>query len=145
MMAEVWPGEDESLDSYSSGETYQFAEDSEEDDGEDDDETDARKQLRGYCDKFLKPMDIEGETHIDRSRVQGYICLHYMPTIAYLLAIGLGKAKAEVTDGQQSTCMPFECTVNGMDGKFNYTELERRLRLIRKTLDGVQYHGMKAL
>jgi ubiquitin-conjugating enzyme E2 Z len=31
--------------------------------------------------------------------------------------------------------MPFECTGNGMDGKFNYTELERRLKLIRKTLD----------
>lgn len=52
---------------------------------------------------------------------------------SYLLAIS--KAKAEVTDGQQFTRMPFECTGNGMDGKFNYTELERRLRLIRKTLD----------
>jgi ubiquitin-conjugating enzyme E2 Z len=31
--------------------------------------------------------------------------------------------------------MPFECPGNGMDGKFNYTELERRLRLIRKTMD----------
>jgi hypothetical protein len=54
MMAEVWPGEDESLDSYSSGETYQFAEDSEEDDGEDDDETDARKQLRGVLRQIFK-------------------------------------------------------------------------------------------
>ena len=52
---------------------------------------------------------------------------------SYLLAIS--KAKAEVTDGQQFARMPFECTGNGMDGKFNYTELERRLRLIRKTLD----------
>ena len=52
---------------------------------------------------------------------------------SYLLAIS--KAKTEVTDGQQFTRMPFECTGNGMDGKFNYTELERRLRLIRKTLD----------
>lgn len=52
---------------------------------------------------------------------------------SYLLAIN--KAKAEVTDGQQFTRMPFECTGNGMDGKFNYTELERRLRLIRKTMD----------
>ena len=47
----------------------------------------------------------------------------------------MSKAKEEVTDGQQFTRMPFECTGNGMDGKFNYTELERRLRFIRKTLD----------
>jgi ubiquitin-conjugating enzyme E2 Z len=52
---------------------------------------------------------------------------------SYLLAIS--KAKADVTDGQQFARMPFECTGNGMDGKFNYTELERRLKLIRKTLD----------
>ena len=31
--------------------------------------------------------------------------------------------------------MPFECTGNGMDGKFNYTELERRLKFIRKALE----------
>ncbi len=52
---------------------------------------------------------------------------------SYLLAIN--KAKAEVTDGQQFTRMPFECPGNGMEGKFNYTELERRLKLIRKTMD----------
>jgi ubiquitin-conjugating enzyme E2 Z len=52
---------------------------------------------------------------------------------SYLLAIS--KAKTEVTDGQNFTRMPFECPGNGMDGKFNYTELERRLRLIRKTMD----------
>jgi ubiquitin-conjugating enzyme E2 Z len=52
---------------------------------------------------------------------------------SYLLAVS--KAKAEVTDGQAFTRMPFECSGNGMDGKFNYTELERRLRLIRKTMD----------
>ncbi|RDW60246.1 hypothetical protein BP5796_11852 [Coleophoma crateriformis] len=52
---------------------------------------------------------------------------------SYLLAIN--KAKSEVKDGQQFTRMPFECPGNGMDGKFNYTELERRLRTIRKTLD----------
>lgn len=52
---------------------------------------------------------------------------------SYLLAIS--KAKLEVTDGQQFARMPFECTGNAMDGKFNYTELERRLKLIRKTLD----------
>lgn len=52
---------------------------------------------------------------------------------SYLLAIS--KAKLEVTDGQQFTRMPFECTGNGMDGKFNYTELERRLKLIKKTMD----------
>ncbi|TVY48647.1 Ubiquitin-conjugating enzyme E2 Z [Lachnellula occidentalis] len=52
---------------------------------------------------------------------------------SYLLAIS--KAKTEVKDGQAFTRMPFECTGNTMEGKFNYTELERRLRLIKKTLD----------
>ena len=52
---------------------------------------------------------------------------------SYLLAIS--KAKAESPDGQPFVRMPFECTGNGMEGKFNYTELERRLRLIRKTMD----------
>ncbi|TVY86880.1 Ubiquitin-conjugating enzyme E2 Z [Lachnellula willkommii] len=52
---------------------------------------------------------------------------------SYLLAIN--KAKTEVMDGQPFTRMPFECTGNTMEGKFNYTELERRLRLIKKTLD----------
>lgn len=52
---------------------------------------------------------------------------------SYLLAIG--KAAKEVTDGQQFTRMPFECPGNGMDGKFNYTELERRLKLIKTTMD----------
>jgi ubiquitin-conjugating enzyme E2 Z len=52
---------------------------------------------------------------------------------SYLLAIS--KAKLEVKDGQPFARMPFECTGNSMEGKFNYTELERRLRLIKKTLD----------
>lgn len=52
---------------------------------------------------------------------------------SYLLAIT--KAKVEVVDGQQFTRMPFECGGNVMDGRFNYTELERRLKLIRQTLD----------
>lgn len=52
---------------------------------------------------------------------------------SYLLAIA--NAKKEVTDGQLFTRMPFECSGNVMDGRFNYTELERRLKLIRTTLD----------
>lgn len=52
---------------------------------------------------------------------------------SYLLAIT--KAKVDSTDGTPFVRMPFECGGNGMEGKFNYTELERRLRLIRKTLD----------
>jgi ubiquitin-conjugating enzyme E2 Z len=52
---------------------------------------------------------------------------------SYLLAIT--KAKEEVTDGQSFARMPFEGQGNDMGGKFNYTELERRLKLIRKTLD----------
>ncbi|PQE19856.1 ubiquitin-conjugating enzyme protein [Rutstroemia sp. NJR-2017a BVV2] len=57
---------------------------------------------------------------------------------SYLLAIE--KARKDVTDGQSFTRMPFECTGNCMDGKFNYTELERRLKLIRKTLDAETAH-----
>lgn len=52
---------------------------------------------------------------------------------SYLLAIS--KAKEEVTDGQQFSRMPFEGQGNDMPGKFNYTELERRIKLIKKTLD----------
>jgi ubiquitin-conjugating enzyme E2 Z len=52
---------------------------------------------------------------------------------SYLLAIS--KAKEEVTDGQVFARMPFEGQGNDMAGRFNYTELERRLKLIRKTLD----------
>lgn len=52
---------------------------------------------------------------------------------SYLIAIE--KAKLEVTDGQAFTRMPFECPGNGMDGKFGYTELERRLKLVKKQLD----------
>lgn len=52
---------------------------------------------------------------------------------SYLLAIS--KAKSEVTDGQSFAHMPFECPGNTMDGKFNYTELERRLRQIYKAMN----------
>lgn len=57
---------------------------------------------------------------------------------SYLLAVE--KAKAEVTDGQNFTRMPFECPGNGMDGKFGYTELERRLKLIKTQLDAETEH-----
>ncbi|KAI0008047.1 UBC-like protein [Xylariaceae sp. FL0662B] len=45
------------------------------------------------------------------------------------------KAKEEVSDGQPFHRMPFESTSNSMDGKFNYTELEKRLRHIKAVLD----------
>ncbi|SPO00858.1 related to ubiquitin-conjugating enzyme [Cephalotrichum gorgonifer] len=45
------------------------------------------------------------------------------------------KGKAEVKDGQSFTRMPFEGSSNIMDGKFNYAELERRLRNIKSALD----------
>ena len=45
------------------------------------------------------------------------------------------KAKEEVKDGQAFTRMPFEGSSNSMEGKFNYTELERRLRQIKAALD----------
>ncbi|KAL2018867.1 hypothetical protein VTK56DRAFT_292 [Thermocarpiscus australiensis] len=52
---------------------------------------------------------------------------------SYLAAIQ--KAKEEVKDGQPFSRMPFEGSSNTMEGKFNYTELERRLRNIKKALD----------
>lgn len=52
---------------------------------------------------------------------------------SYLLAIR--KAREEVTDGQTFARMPFEGGGNDMVGKFNYTELTRRLETIKNTLD----------
>lgn len=45
------------------------------------------------------------------------------------------KAKEEVKDSQPFTRMPFEGASNSMDGKFNYTELEQRIRRIKAALD----------
>ncbi|KAI1828088.1 ubiquitin-conjugating enzyme [Xylaria intraflava] len=45
------------------------------------------------------------------------------------------KAKGEIKDDKPFTRMPFEGGSNSMDGKFNYTELEQRLRKIKATLD----------
>ncbi|KAH7354843.1 ubiquitin-conjugating enzyme/RWD-like protein [Rhexocercosporidium sp. MPI-PUGE-AT-0058] len=87
--------------------------------------------------------DSDGETDVDRDFDEASASFDPFKDLckrrflwyydSYLLAIS--KAKAEVTDGQPFVRMPFECTGNGMEGKFNYTELERRLRLIRKTMD----------
>ncbi|ORY60151.1 ubiquitin-conjugating enzyme/RWD-like protein [Pseudomassariella vexata] len=52
---------------------------------------------------------------------------------SYLDAIQ--KAKEEVKDGQQFSRMPFEGSSNTMEGRFNYTDLERRLRRIKATLE----------
>lgn len=52
---------------------------------------------------------------------------------SYLAAVQ--KGKTEVKDGQTFARMPFEGTSNTMEGKFNYSELERRLRNIKKALD----------
>lgn len=52
---------------------------------------------------------------------------------AYLEAIT--QAKLEVKDGQSFSKMPFEGGGNTMDGKFNYSELETRLKCIKKVLD----------
>jgi ubiquitin-conjugating enzyme E2 Z len=45
------------------------------------------------------------------------------------------KGMAEVKDGQPFVRMPFEGSNNTMEGKFNYSELERRLHGIKKALD----------
>ncbi|GAB1311288.1 Ubiquitin-conjugating enzyme E2 Z [Madurella fahalii] len=52
---------------------------------------------------------------------------------SYLAAVQ--KGKEEVKDGQAFVRMPFEGSSNTMEGKFHYTELERRLRNIKKALD----------
>jgi ubiquitin-conjugating enzyme E2 Z len=52
---------------------------------------------------------------------------------SYMLTIA--SAKTTVENDQPFSNMPFESRDNGMDGKFRYDELEKRLRLIRKTLD----------
>lgn len=52
---------------------------------------------------------------------------------SYLAAVQ--KGKEEVKDGQLFARMPFEGSSNTMEGKFNYTELERRLQNIKKALD----------
>ena len=52
---------------------------------------------------------------------------------SYLAAIL--KAKETVADGLQFTRMPFEGSSNAMEGKFNYTELEKRLKNIKNALD----------
>lgn len=52
---------------------------------------------------------------------------------SYLEAIV--KAKTEVKDGQAFVRMPFEGSSNTMEGKFNYSELERRLRNIKTALE----------
>jgi ubiquitin-conjugating enzyme E2 Z len=45
------------------------------------------------------------------------------------------RAKESVPDGQQFARMPFEGSSNSMEGKFNYAELEKRLRNLKRALD----------
>ncbi|KAI1345124.1 UBC-like protein [Xylariaceae sp. FL0016] len=45
------------------------------------------------------------------------------------------KAKTQVKDDQKFARMPFEGTSNTMDGHFNYTEIERRMRNIKLALE----------
>ncbi|KAK4218745.1 UBC-like protein [Rhypophila decipiens] len=52
---------------------------------------------------------------------------------SYLAAIQ--KGKEEIKDGTPFSRMPFEGSSNTMEGKFNYSELERRLKNIKKALD----------
>lgn len=52
---------------------------------------------------------------------------------SYLEAVK--KGKQEVQDGEPFARMPFEGPSNTMEGKFNYTELERRLQSIKRALD----------
>ncbi|KAI9798958.1 MAG: hypothetical protein M1833_004311 [Piccolia ochrophora] len=45
------------------------------------------------------------------------------------------RSQSKHKDDQSFVKMPFECTGNGMDGKFRFSELERRLKFIREVLD----------
>ncbi|KAL8647597.1 MAG: hypothetical protein Q9226_006365 [Calogaya cf. arnoldii] len=63
---------------------------------------------------------------------------------SYLTAINL--ASREVKENQQFTQMPFEGGGNTMSGKFNYTELRRRLQLVKDVLDReTDYWGKEGL
>ncbi|CAD6451259.1 62fe31c1-4379-445e-a63c-a95b3f8e9433 [Sclerotinia trifoliorum] len=57
---------------------------------------------------------------------------------SYMQAIA--KAKKEVHDGQPFARMPFEGSGNSMEGKFNYTELQKRMIFIRTTLENETSH-----
>ncbi|KAK3396487.1 UBC-like protein [Sordaria brevicollis] len=52
---------------------------------------------------------------------------------SYLAAVE--KGKSEVEENQTFARMPFESQGNGMQGKFNYPELEKRLKAIKAALD----------
>lgn len=52
---------------------------------------------------------------------------------SYLAAVR--KGKSDVKDGTQFTKMPFEMGGNTMDGRFNWTDLERRLGQIKNAID----------
>lgn len=52
---------------------------------------------------------------------------------SYLAAVE--KGREEIKDGQQFQRMPFEGGSNIMEGRFNWTDLERRLRAIKKALN----------
>lgn len=51
----------------------------------------------------------------------------------YLNAIEIERQK--VSDGQPFVRMPFEHSGNAMEGKFLYSELERRIKFVRERLD----------
>lgn len=79
-------------------------------------------------------MDVEDESNIPFEPFRDLIKRRFLWYYdSYLAAID--KAKGEVKDGQNFVRMPFEGSSNTMEGKFNYTELERRLRKIKKVLD----------
>lgn len=47
----------------------------------------------------------------------------------------MDKARKEVKDGEDFPVMPFEGHDNGMRGRYEYAELEKRLRKIRELID----------
>ncbi|CCX34868.1 ubiquitin-conjugating enzyme/RWD-like protein [Pyronema domesticum] len=52
---------------------------------------------------------------------------------SYLTSIA--EERTKVTENQQFVRMPFEHSGNAMEGKFCYTELERRIKFVRERLD----------
>ncbi|KAI1096240.1 UBC-like protein [Rostrohypoxylon terebratum] len=84
-------------------------------------------------------LDIEDDIEIDDASIPWEpfkdLCKHRFLWYYDSYLESIKKAKEEVKDGQPFVRMPFEGASNTMDGKFNYTELEHRLRRIKQVLD----------
>ncbi|KAH7035288.1 ubiquitin-conjugating enzyme/RWD-like protein [Microdochium trichocladiopsis] len=79
---------------------------------------------------YQHPDDVETAWEPFKDLIKHRFLWHYE---SYLDAVN--KARLESPDGTSFARMPFEGAGNSMDGKFNYTALETRLRAIKAALD----------